>query len=189
MKAQNLRLPTLILATLMLLVAALACNLPQTGSPGGPPDTVTPYRPGGDATELPTTEPDPPEEPLEDPPGELEADSKEEPNQSSGPEPEGEAAEDLGDRSLDWVQGKVMEVQARIDPTSSAVEHVEVVYEVLRSVEPAPLEVVRRVMARVRPLAIRHLESYLRRLVEAGRIAYVSRGQRYVVVEQDARSR
>ncbi|MBN1810859.1 MAG: hypothetical protein JXA14_03390, partial [Anaerolineae bacterium] len=58
MKNQNLRLGAVVFAALMLLVAALACNPPGTGSPVAPPDTVTPYRaPGTEATELPTVEP------------------------------------------------------------------------------------------------------------------------------------
>ena len=47
----SLRVPTIVLAVLMLLVAALACNPSQTSPPGAPPDTVTPYRPGGEATQ------------------------------------------------------------------------------------------------------------------------------------------
>lgn len=57
MKDQILRQPMVVLATMMLLVAALACNPPQTSPPGGPPDTITPFRPGGEATVTPTAEP------------------------------------------------------------------------------------------------------------------------------------
>jgi hypothetical protein len=55
MKNQNLRLAVLVFATLMLLVASLACDAPGASVP--PPDTVTPYLPGGGATESPTAEP------------------------------------------------------------------------------------------------------------------------------------
>ncbi|MFL7790716.1 MAG: hypothetical protein AB8I69_01130, partial [Anaerolineae bacterium] len=57
MKKQNSRLGLLVFAVLMLLIAALACNSPGAGSPAAPPDTVTPFRPGGEATESPTAEP------------------------------------------------------------------------------------------------------------------------------------
>ena len=57
MKRQNLRLGALIFAALVLLVAGLACNPPGAGSPVVPPDTVTPFRPDGEATEPPTAEP------------------------------------------------------------------------------------------------------------------------------------
>ncbi|MBN1975969.1 MAG: hypothetical protein JW918_01090 [Anaerolineae bacterium] len=56
MKKQNLRLGTLVFATLMLLIAALACNPPGAGSTVVPPDTVPPFRPGGEATESPPAE-------------------------------------------------------------------------------------------------------------------------------------
>jgi hypothetical protein len=46
-----------VFATTMLLVAALACDLPQASPPAAPPDTVTPYVPGGEATEPPTAAP------------------------------------------------------------------------------------------------------------------------------------
>jgi len=55
MKNQNLHLAILVFAASMLLVASLACDAPGGGSP--PPGTVTPYLPGGGATEVPTTEP------------------------------------------------------------------------------------------------------------------------------------
>jgi hypothetical protein len=56
MKRQNLRFGALVFAALMLLIAALACNPPGAGSPVVPPDTVTPFRPGGEATESPPAE-------------------------------------------------------------------------------------------------------------------------------------
>jgi hypothetical protein len=55
MKNQSLRSHALVFAALMLLAASLACNPPGTSAP--PPDTVTPYLPGGEATESPTAEP------------------------------------------------------------------------------------------------------------------------------------
>jgi hypothetical protein len=56
MKKQNLRLSAFVFAMLMLLLAALACNPPGAGSPVVPLDTVTPFRPGGEATESPPAE-------------------------------------------------------------------------------------------------------------------------------------
>lgn len=133
-------------------------------------------------TELPTIESreeeeeEEPESPVEG----IETEAGSDPGPDGG---EQEEAEGGAERSLEWVLEKASEILARVD---SGMEHAEVVYLVLRSIEPAPLEVIRRVVCRVRSRAVRHLESYLRGLVKANRIGYVAQGRRYVVIEPDA---